>query len=103
MFLQSALSVETNQKSIVGAIGVLSSRLSLLSPSHLDHVEGRLAALLQKMNTVADRKAAIEDAEKQSKISELYDLCVKTEAESVALPQIVDRLDALQHLHEQGG
>ena len=81
---------------------MLSSKLSLLNTSHLDHVEGRLGALLQKMNAVAERKAVIEDAEKQSKISELYDLCVKTEAEAVALPQIVDRLDALQSLHEQG-
>ena len=99
---QSDLSMETNQKSVTGAIEVLSSRLSLLAPSHLDHVEGRLAALLQKMNTISERKAVIEDAEKQAKVSELYDLCMKTEAESVVLPKIVDRLDSLQTLHEQG-
>merc|ERR1719433_2626687 len=94
------LSMETNQKSVTGAIQVLSSRLSLLNPSHLDHVEGRLAALLQKMNTLAERKSVIEDSEKQSKISELYDVCIKTEANAVVLPDIVDRLDSLQTLHE---
>ena len=99
---QADLSMETNQKSVTGAIQVLSSRLSLLNPSHLDHVEGRLAALLQKMNTLAERKSVIEDSEKQSKISELYDLCIKTEANAVVLPEIVDRLDSLQTLHEQG-
>ena len=39
-------------------------------------------------------------AAKQSKIAELYDLCVKNEANAVALPTVVDRLDALQSLHE---
>jgi len=97
----SDLCMETNGKSINGAIQVLSARLSLLNPSHLDHVEGRLAALLQKMNAISERKAVIEDSEKQSKISELYDLCMKTEANAVVLPEIVDRLDSLQTLHEQ--
>ena len=94
----SALTIETNQKTVPGVVGVLGSRLSLLSPSHLDHIEGRMAALLQKMNTAAERKTTIDDAEKQGKIEELYDLCVKTDANS--LSDIVDRLDALQSLHE---
>jgi hypothetical protein len=56
LFFQSALSLETNQKSVFGAIKVLSSRLSLLEPAHLDHVEGRLAALHQKLTVIADKK-----------------------------------------------
>jgi hypothetical protein len=48
--------LETNQKSVFGAVQFLGSRLSLLEPSHLDHVEGRLAALHQKMNAIADKK-----------------------------------------------
>lgn len=97
----SELSMETNQKSVIGAMQVLNSRMNLLSPTHLDHVEGRLAALLQKMNTLADKKAVLDDAEKQSKIAELYDVCMKAEANAVVLPNIVDRLDSLQTLHEQ--
>ena len=94
--------METNQKTVTGAMQVLNSRLNLLSPSHLDHVEGRLAALLQKMNNVADKKAVLDDAEKQSKISELYEVCMKAEANAVVLPNIVDRLESLQTLHDQG-
>jgi len=97
----SELSMETNQKTVTGAMQVLNSRLNLLSPSHLDHVEGRLAALLQKMNNVADKKAVLDDAEKQSKISELYEVCMKAEANAVVLPNIVDRLESLQTLHDQ--
>jgi hypothetical protein len=59
---QSALTLETNQKSVFGAIQVLGSRLSLLEPSHLDHVEGRLAALHQKMNAIADKKQVYHTA-----------------------------------------
>jgi len=97
----SELSMETNQKTVTGAIHVLNGRLNLLSPSHLDHVEGRLAALLQKMNNVADKKSVLDDAEKQSKISELYEVCMKAEANAVVLPNIVDRLESLQTLHDQ--
>jgi hypothetical protein len=44
---------------VFGAIQVLGSRLSLLEPSHLDHVEGRLAALHQKMSAIADKKQVL--------------------------------------------
>lgn len=96
-----ALSMETNQKSLMGAIGVLSSRTSLLDPGHLDHVEGRLFALQQKMNAVAEKKQVIDDTEKQNKISELYELVQKSEGMSSALPDIVDRLETLEGLHDQ--
>ena len=52
------------------------------------------------MNSVVDQKGIVEDAEKQGKIEELYDLCVKGDANSVVLSDVVDRLDALQSLHE---
>lgn len=97
----SALSLETNQKSVFGAIQVLGSRLSLLDPSHLDHIEGRLAALYQKMNAIAEKKQVIEDAKKQNKIFELYDLVHQSESMAAALPEVVDRLEALQGLHDQ--
>ena len=97
----SCLATETNQKNVVGSIEVLTSKLSLLEPSHLDHIEGRLASLAQKMNVISEKKSQVEDAEKQNKITELYDICNKTEANSVALPELVDRLDALQLLHEK--
>ena len=65
----SVLSVETNTKNISSAISVINSRLGLLEPVHLDHVEGRLAALLQKLNTVNEKKANLEDTEKNNKIA----------------------------------
>ena len=68
------LSVETNTKNVTAAISVLNSRLALLEPSHLEHVEGRLAALLQKLNSISEKKVALEDSEKNNKVAELYDM-----------------------------
>lgn len=100
-YLQSVLSVETNTKNVTSAISVLNSRLGLLEPAHLDHIEGRLAALLQKLNTISEKKAALDDAEKNNKIAELYEMVTANQAMATALPDVVDRLDSLQALHEQ--
>jgi len=97
----SVLSVETNTKNVTAAISVLNSRLGLLEPSHLEHVEGRLAALLQKLNSISEKKAALEDSEKNNKVAELYDMVTANQAVATALPDVVDRLDSLQALHEQ--
>jgi dynactin-2 len=93
--------VETNTKNVTAAISVLNSRLGLLEPGHLDHVEGRLAALLQKLNTISEKKSAIEDTEKANKIAELYEMVSANQGMATALPEVVDRLDSLQALHEQ--
>merc|ERR1719195_672530 len=82
-------------------MSVLSSRLALLEPSHLEHVEGRLAALLQKLNSISEKKVALEDSEKNNKVAELYDMVTANQAVASALPDVVDRLDSLQALHDQ--
>ncbi|XP_076049147.1 dynactin subunit 2 [Oratosquilla oratoria] len=97
----SSLSAATNHKSIVGAIGVLSGRMSLLDPAHLDHVEGRLHAVHTRMNQISEKKTAIEEADKQSKINELYDLVKNSEALCCALPEVLDRLVSIEALHDQ--
>jgi len=53
--------LETNQKSVFAAIQFLTSRLSLLDPHHLDHIEGRLAALHQKVNAIDEKKMVSEN------------------------------------------
>ena len=58
-WLQGELSMETNAKTVTGALGVLSQRMDLLTPGHLDAVEGRLAALTQKMNNIAEAKTKV--------------------------------------------
>ena len=47
---------------------MLSSRLSLLEPAHLDLIEGRLHAVHTKMNALAEKKAAVDESDKQTKV-----------------------------------
>ncbi|RXG69851.1 Dynactin subunit 2 [Armadillidium vulgare] len=97
----SSLSAWTNHRSLLGAVEILSSRLALLEPTHLDHVEGRLHAVHTRMNAISEKKTAVEDANKQSKVSELYDLMKKCEVLTAALPEIVDRLSSVENLHQE--
>ena len=53
---------------MLGAVQVLSARLALLEPAHLDHIEGRLHSVHTRMNSISEKKAAIEEADKQSKV-----------------------------------
>ncbi|XP_068224321.1 dynactin subunit 2-A, partial [Palaemon carinicauda] len=70
----SSLSAWTNHKSVLGAVQVLSSRLALLEPAHLDHIEGRLHAVHTRMNSISEKKSAIEEADKQSKVRQTLDI-----------------------------
>lgn len=87
---------------MLGAIDVLSARSALFEPEHLEHIEGRLAALQTKMNSVAEKKEILDDQEKVHKIDELYEMVQKISAMNHVLPAVVDRLDTLQDLHEHG-
>ncbi|GFR98113.1 dynactin subunit 2 [Elysia marginata] len=99
----TVLNVDTENKSLIGAVATLNSKLSLLDASNTETVEARLNAVLQKMQQIADKKAKEPqaDPEKHQKIAELYDLAKKWEATADTLPQVVDRLISLKDLHEQ--
>uniref|UniRef100_A0A8C2GYA7 Dynactin 2 (p50) n=1 Tax=Cyprinus carpio TaxID=7962 RepID=A0A8C2GYA7_CYPCA len=60
-----------------------------------------LQSVLGKMNEIAKHKAAIEDAETQNKVSQLYDVVQKWDAMATSLPQLLQRLLAVRELHEQ--
>ncbi|MGH0175830.1 UNVERIFIED_CONTAM: hypothetical protein FKN15_001012 [Acipenser sinensis] len=53
------------------------------------------------MNEIAKHKAAIEDAETQNKVSQLYEVIQKWDSMATTLPQTVQRLVAVKELHEQ--
>uniref|UniRef100_A0AAR2JV00 Dynactin subunit 2 n=1 Tax=Pygocentrus nattereri TaxID=42514 RepID=A0AAR2JV00_PYGNA len=82
-------------------IELLEARVSALDAATLDQVEARLQSVLGKMNEIAKHKAAIEDAETQNKVSQLYDVVQKWDAMATSLPQVVQRLIAVKELHEQ--
>uniref|UniRef100_A0A7N6F6G1 Dynactin subunit 2 n=1 Tax=Anabas testudineus TaxID=64144 RepID=A0A7N6F6G1_ANATE len=82
-------------------IELLQARVSALDSATLDQVEARLQSVLGKMNEIAKHKAAIEDADTQNKVSQLYDVVQKWDAMSTSIPQVVQRLVAVKELHEQ--
>lgn len=97
----SHLTAETGQKSLLGAVSLLNSKLTLLDPVRVDSIEGRLSALNTKLTTLKQHNKQHEDSDKQNKISELYDVVKESEVLYASVPNIVDRLVVLEGLHEQ--
>ncbi|CAB3378752.1 Hypothetical predicted protein [Cloeon dipterum] len=98
----SRLSTDTNNMSLSAAVQFLSRKATLLDSAQLDHIEGRLTALSTKMNQLVEQSSASkEENEQDKKVSEMYDLIVKCEQLTAALPEIANRLAAVHSLHEQ--
>ncbi|XP_056316650.1 dynactin subunit 2 [Danio aesculapii] len=95
------LSSGVQGSSLTETLELLQARVSALDAATLDQVEARLQSVLGKMNEIAKHKAAMEDAETQSKVSQLYDVVQKWDAMATSLPQVVQRLTAVRELHEQ--
>ncbi|KAA0200804.1 hypothetical protein HAZT_HAZT005832 [Hyalella azteca] len=89
----------TREGSVLGAVTALGQRLALLEPAQLDHIEGRLHAVHTKMNAIAEK--AEQSPEKDAKVHELHELMQKCDVMCCALPEVVERLVALQGLHSE--
>uniref|UniRef100_A0A671SII7 Dynactin subunit 2 n=1 Tax=Sinocyclocheilus anshuiensis TaxID=1608454 RepID=A0A671SII7_9TELE len=98
---QGPLSAGVQGGSLMDTIELLQARVGALDAVMLDQVEARLQSVLGKMNEIAKHKAAIEDAETQNKVSQLYDVVQKWDAMASCLPQLLQRLLAVRELHEQ--
>uniref|UniRef100_A0A674BF14 Dynactin 2 (p50) n=1 Tax=Salmo trutta TaxID=8032 RepID=A0A674BF14_SALTR len=98
---QGPLSAGVQGGSLMDTMELLQARVSALDSATLDQIEARLQSVLGKMNEIAKHKAAIEDADTQNKVSQLYDVVQKWDAMATALPQVVQRLMAVKELHEQ--
>ncbi|XP_030750200.1 dynactin subunit 2 [Sitophilus oryzae] len=98
----SRLTVATNKESLLEAAQYLSATASLLDSSQLDHIEGRLSALAQKLESISQKKKEIQqDEEKDKMILELYELVKDSENITKLLPQTIQRLKALEALHNK--
>uniref|UniRef100_UPI003AB060D5 dynactin subunit 2 isoform X2 n=1 Tax=Centroberyx gerrardi TaxID=166262 RepID=UPI003AB060D5 len=98
---QGPLSAGVQGTSLMDTMELLQARVSALDSTTLDQVEARLQSVLGKMNEIAKHKAAIEDADTQNKVSQLYDVVQKWDAMATSVPQVVQRLIAVKELHEQ--
>ncbi|KAG7249371.1 hypothetical protein CRUP_013266, partial [Coryphaenoides rupestris] len=98
---QGPLSAGIQGASLMDTMELLQARVNALDSSTLDQVEARLQSVLGKMNEIAKHKAAIEDADTQNKVSQLYDVVQKWDSMATSVPQVVQRLVAVKELHEQ--
>lgn len=98
----SRLTTATNKGSLLEAAQYLSATASLLDSSQLDHIEGRLSALAQKLDSISQKKKELQqDEEKDKMILDLYDLVKNSENISKLLPHTIDRLKSLEALHNK--
>lgn len=96
------LTAANSKGSLLETAEHLSATASLLDSSQLDHIEGRLGALAQKMEGIAEKKKQIQqDEEKDKMILELFEMVKNTEQVSKLLPKTIARLKALEELHKK--
>lgn len=89
-------------KSLSEAVQELSGKVSQFDQSSLERVDSRLHMITDKLSQISERKQQLEELEKNSKINELYELISKTEKLRTTLPNVLQRLEALSELQEQG-
>lgn len=98
---QNPLTVGLQGSNLMNSVEILQAKVNMLDVASLDQVEARLQSVLGKMNEIAKHKAAVEDADTESKVHQLFDIVQKWDSMSGTLPQVVQRLVALKQLHEQ--
>ncbi|XP_073432919.1 dynactin subunit 2 [Dendrobates tinctorius] len=98
---QNPLTVGLQGSNLMDTVEILQAKVNMLDVASLDQVEARLQSVLGKMNEIAKHKAAVEDADTESKVHQLYDIVQKWDSMSGTLPQVVQRLVKLKQLHEQ--
>lgn len=94
----------SGDRSLMEIAQYLSAKAALLDPTFLDAAEVRVSTLSIKLDQVMEKSAAIsgsQDEEKKQKVEKLYELAKETEQISKVLPQTLDRMIALQSLHQQ--
>jgi len=87
------LSAQTDGKSLSRAVDMLASRKSFMQQQHVDHVEGRLAALTYKMNAIGEQKVAVEMANREDKVTRLVDTVASQAALASVLPDLAERIE----------
>lgn len=97
------LSNLTNNTNIMDAVRQLSMKAVLLQSEKVEAIELRLVALTTKMDALAQKSdGMIKDAAQEQKLLDLYEIAKKTEVVADILPDIIDRMQALEALHKYG-
>ncbi|XP_031796953.1 dynactin subunit 2 isoform X1 [Sarcophilus harrisii] len=98
---QNPLSAGLQGSCLMETVELLQAKVSTLDLAALDQVEARLQSVLGKVNEIAKHKAAVEDADTQSKVHQLYETVQRWSPIAATLPELVQRLVTIKQLHEQ--
>jgi len=95
----SILTMETGKKDISHAVQVLSAKTMLMDPAKLDHIEGRLGALQQKLGHLQEANPNL-DNETVAKLDQYMATAERSQPLMASLPDVVARMESMQHLHQ---
>ena len=93
-----ALSAATDGRSLQYAADNLTAKRSYFQQQHLDHVEGRLAALSQKMTVIGEQKAALVAARQEDKLARLSRLVEGQASLAGVLPDLLQRFEEVEEV-----
>ncbi|CAG0880692.1 unnamed protein product [Cyprideis torosa] len=79
----------------------LSAQVSLLDPGQLDLVEGRLQVLSNRINEFHEKRSLFEDPDKQKKLNELYEICMRNEGLRKSIAGLAQHIRATHAIHAQ--
>lgn len=97
------LSYALQSNNLLDAVRKISTTAALLQPTQLDVIENRINNLAGKMDTIAAAtNANNKDASVDQKTLELYEIAKRTEPISQLLPNMLQRMQALENLHNYG-
>ncbi|KAJ6645486.1 Dynactin subunit 2 [Pseudolycoriella hygida] len=96
----SRLASSLGTNTLLDAVQQLSTKAALLQPSQLDLIEARLNNLATKMDAIAEKPTATnQDSTRDQKTLELYEIAKRTEPITQILPDMLNRMKALESLH----
>ncbi|EAT42431.1 AAEL006029-PA [Aedes aegypti] len=97
----SRLAGSAGAGNLIEAVQSISAKAALLQPQQLDLIETRLGNLLLKMAAIDEKSAATgQDANREQKILELYEIAKTTEPIVQILPDMLNRMQTLESLHK---
>jgi len=90
-----------DDKTLMSAVSMLKGKMALFDVNHVEHVDVRLQGVLHHISQVQEKKGEVKNAEKQTKVAELYDIVSKWDDTINVIPELVDRLQSMKTLHQQ--
>ncbi|XP_055529659.1 dynactin subunit 2 [Wyeomyia smithii] len=97
----SRLAGSAGAGNLIEAVQAISAKAALLQPQQLDLIEARLGNLVQKMTAIEEKSSAEgQDANREQKILELYEIAKSTEPIVQILPDMLQRMQTLESLHK---